>query len=54
MARWSQLMAIVPTGWMAIESPAGVSTTTGRFLTPSVERMATWGWLMIGAEISVP
>ena len=34
--------------------PSGRSTTTGRRLTPSVERMATCGWLMIGSVIVVP
>ena len=34
--------------------PSGSSTTTGRRLTPSVDRIATCGWLMIGSVISVP
>ena len=34
--------------------PSGSSTTTGRFLTPSVETMATWGWLMTANVIRVP
>ena len=34
--------------------PSGSSTTTGRFLTPSVDTIATWGWLMTGAVMSVP
>ena len=41
-------------GRMAIASPAPVSTTAGFLRTPSVERIATCGWLMIGAVISVP
>ena len=32
----------------------GPVTTTGRRFTPSVERIATWGWLMIGSVIVVP
>ena len=28
--------------------PSGSSTTTGFRDTPSVDRIATWGWLMIG------
>jgi hypothetical protein len=40
---------------MAMPSdPSGSSTTTGRFLLPSVERIATCGWLMIGAVRNVP
>src|SRR2546423_1043131 len=35
--------------------PSGSSTTTGRFFTPSVERMAICGWLItravLGAEL---
>ena len=38
-------MASVPSGW---------TTTVGRRFTPSVDRMATWGWLMIGAVRKVP
>ena len=34
--------------------PSGRSTTTGRRFTPSVERMATCGWLMTGIVSSVP
>ena len=30
----------MPVGWMAMVSP----TATGRRFTPSVLRMATWGW----------
>ena len=33
---------------------AGARTATGRMLTPSVDRIATCGWLMIGAVTSVP
>ena len=44
----------MPTGRIAIESPSDVSMTTGFLRTPSVERIATCGWLMIGAVISVP
>ena len=32
----------------------GPSITTGFLCTPSVDRIATCGWLMIGAVISVP
>ncbi len=40
---------------MAMASdPSGCTTTVGRRFTPSVERMATWGWLMIGAVRNVP
>ena len=42
-------------GWMAMVSdPSGSSTTTGRFLTAVVDRMATWGWLMIELIRSIP
>ena len=34
--------------------PSGRSTTTGRRFTPSVDRIATCGWLMIGNVSSVP
>ena len=34
--------------------PSSAVTTTGRRFTPSVDRMATWGWLMIGAVMNVP
>src|SRR5688572_5722206 len=53
-ARWSNDCASTPTGRIAIESPSLVSTTTGFLRTPSVDRIATCGWLMIGAVISVP
>src|SRR5690606_40253016 len=52
-ARWSNDCARMPTGRIAIESPSGCSRTTGFFRTPSVDRIATCGWLMIGAVISV-
>jgi len=32
-----------------VSSPSGPVTTTGRFLMPSVDRIATCGWLMIGS-----
>ena len=35
-------------------SPASLRTAVGRMRTPSVERMATWGWLMTGAVTTVP
>jgi hypothetical protein len=39
----------MPVEWMAIDSdPSPWVTTTGRRAIPSVARMATWGWLMIG------
>ena len=45
----------MPTAWTTIASPPpSSSTATGRRLTPSVDRIATWGWWMIGAEIIVP
>ena len=48
-------MASTPTEWMAIDSLPWLSvTTTGLRVTPSVLRMATWGWLMIGNCIIVP
>ena len=32
-----------------IESdPSSISTTTGRFFTDSVDKIATFGWLIIG------
>ena len=34
--------------------PAASVTTTGRRLTPSVERIITWGWLMTGSCTKVP
>ena len=40
---------------MAIDSlPSTSVTTTGLRVTPSVERIATWGWLMIGSTRWVP
>ena len=45
-ARWSYTIPMIPTGWIAMASP----TATGRRFTPSVHRIATFGWLMIGAE----
>ncbi len=40
---------------MAIDSlPSGNGTTTGLRETPSVERIATCGWLMMAPVISVP
>ncbi len=40
----------MPTGWTAtVQSPASDRTATGFILTPSVDRMPTWGWLMTGA-----
>ena len=49
-ARWSHVSARMPTWRMASESsPSGPVTTQGRFRMPSVERIATWGWLMIGS-----
>jgi len=37
-----------------VSSPSGPVTTTGRFLMPSVDRTATWGWLMIAIVAYVP
>ena len=34
--------------------PSGSSMATGRLRTPSVERMATCGWLMTGTVMKVP
>ena len=34
--------------------PSGSSTTTGFRFTPSVLRIATWGWLITGIVSSVP
>ena len=40
---------------MAIDSPPSLSViTTGFRDTPSVESIATWGWLMTGATMKVP
>ncbi len=40
---------------MAIASvPSASVTTTGLRVTPSVERIATWGWLMTGITMNVP
>src|SRR5262249_10201074 len=48
-ARWSHVRTSRPVWWMAMaSSPSGPETTTGRFLIPSVDRIATCGWLMIG------
>ena len=48
-ARWSQLTPRMPVEWMAMDSdPSGCVTTTGRRAMPSVARIATCGWLMIG------
>ena len=45
----------MPTEWIPTASvPSGAVITTGRRLTPSVDRIATWGWLMIGAVRNVP
>ena len=45
----------MPTEWMAIASdPSAAVTTTGLRLTPSVDRIATWGWLMIAPVNRVP
>ena len=35
-------------------SPSGPSTATGRLAMPSVESIATCGWLMIGSVMNVP
>ena len=44
-----------PTEWIPTASvPSGAVITTGRRLIPSVERIATCGWLMIGAVMNVP
>ena len=49
--RWSQLMPRYPMWWIVIESvPSGISTTTGRFLIVSVDRIAAFGTLMIGTD----
>ena len=54
-ARWSNASASRPTEWIAIDSePSGEVTTTGLRLIPSVERIATWGWAMIGKVKVVP
>jgi hypothetical protein len=45
-ARWSYTRLRMPIAWIAMVSPIA----TGRRLTPSVHRIATFGWLMIGAE----
>ena len=37
-----------------VSVPSGNVTTVGRFTTVSVERMATFGWLMIGALMYEP
>ena len=34
--------------------PSGSSTTTGFRATPSVDKIATWGWLMMAPVIRVP
>src|ERR1019366_76705 len=54
-ARWSKESANMPTEWIPIASdPSGAVMTTGRRFTPSVDRIATCGWLMIGAVKKVP
>ena len=54
-ARWSQLIARLPTGWMAIASPpSGPTATTGLRTIASVEMIATCGWLMIGIVSTEP
>ena len=46
---WSHVRLNTPVFLIAIESvPSADSTTTGFFLIDSVERIATFGWLMIG------
>ena len=48
-------MASMPTEWMAMASvPSAPVTTTGLRVTPSVDRIATWGWLMTGITMKVP
>ena len=48
-------MARLPTEWTAMPSlPSGRATTTGRRMMASVERIATCGWLMIGAVSTEP
>ena len=39
---------------MAMASPPSTSITTGFFVTPSIDRIATCGWLITGAVIRVP
>src|SRR5262249_56266022 len=54
-ARASHVSARSPTCRIAIESsPSGPVTTHGRLRMPSVERIPTWGWLMIGSVMNVP
>ena len=45
----------MPRGRIAIESePSGSSTTTGFFFTLVIDKMPTWGWLMIDCIRSMP
>ena len=44
----------MPIGRIATSSPFAPLITTGFLATPSTDRMATCGWLMIGAVIRVP
>ena len=45
----------MPTWRMAIDVVAvGAGHDPGRLRMPSVERIATWGWLMIGSVMNVP
>src|SRR5690606_23594901 len=54
-ARWSQVRPRLPMCRMAImSSPSGPVTTAGRLVMVSVERIATLGTLMIGADINEP
>src|SRR5690606_40123282 len=54
-ARWSDVRVRLPVAWMPMPSlPSGSTTTTGRRFTASVDRIATWGWLMIGMVRVVP
>src|SRR5690606_31776866 len=54
-ARWSQVRPRWPMWRMAImSSPSGPVTTAGRLVIVSVDRIATLGTLMIGADISDP
>jgi hypothetical protein len=45
-ALWSYQKPRMPVWQMAMASP----TATGRLVGPSVHYMATWGWLIIGAD----
>ena len=54
LARWSMPRTMFITGRIAIVSPSGVLSTTGRLVIASIVTMPTSGTLMIGITRFVP